>query len=416
MNGSAWATAQAVLEHAAAEDPEMLPAVFGVAETRLHTKCSRSSAGSWMGQRGYVLHHSGAVATGAGGSALGPGGGVATSAGVAVAITKRWPSWRLKLSSPALSCGRAVLARVAHPRFRGGLVFGSVYLYDGTGWSDKNLELLSELGAVFRTIEAPFVIMGDWNLEGFDFLASGWAERLGAHVLRPGRSTCSSGGGAELDYMVASSVLCSAVEEVMVAEGAPVSPHSPVQLIMEELDDMRWVTVRRRRRFLPVRPPIGCSLPPRPAQWSWECGRPPADLSEAWKQWADNLEVAVLEAAAVPEQDRAPYRGRSGGYLLEKKRVRHVWRDQPQQTSSPALRTWAALLGYVRRAVAASIAGRRRELESIAWALQSRRRYAEAFADIGNLATLIVEGGADRLRVLGDSLAKRLAAMHQWAE
>ena len=228
VNGNSWATSQAVWEYAAQENPVMLPAAFGVAETRLHGSGAREAAKRWMAQRGYLLHQSGATATGSGGAAVGPSGGAATSAGVALAVTARWPSRRLKLPNLELFGGMVVLVQVDHPKIRGGLVMGTVYLHSGDGWGTKNLELLAGLGAEILALERPFLLMGDWNLEGFQFVASGWAERLGAHVLRPVKSTCSAGAGGELDFMVASSILCGEAEEVTVLADAPASPNSPV--------------------------------------------------------------------------------------------------------------------------------------------------------------------------------------------
>jgi exonuclease III len=346
VNGNAWATAQGVLEHWVKDEKEDPPAIFGVAETRLYGKDPRAAAAAWLRRRGYTVHHSGAVASGEDGTTVGPAGGIATSAGVLEAISSRWPSKRMGLSSENLKAGRAVLAKVYHPNFVGGIVVGSVYLHDGEGWSDRNIGLLTDLGIEVKAAEVPFLIMGDWNIDGADFEAGGWAQKLGAVVLRPRKTTCSAGKGSEIDFMVASVVLCNWAECLEVVTGAPVSPHWPIPLRLKELDDLSWITVRRKRQPLPTRRPMGCALPSKEVAWSWTAGRDTQlDLKSSWQEWVDNLEEAVLDQAEIPEEDRRPYRGRADGFVLEKKRVRHAWQELVREQSTPALRTWTAMLG-----------------------------------------------------------------------
>ena len=78
------------------------------------------------------------------------------------------------------------------------------------------------------------------------------------------------------------------------------------------------------------------------------------------------------------------------------------------ERASPNLRACSALLGYIRKAASAARADRQQELNSIALALSSRKRYRDIFAEGESLATLVSEGGPERLLQLGESLAKKM--------
>ena len=275
-------------------------------------------------------------------------------------VTSLWPSKRLELQSPLLKSGRVVLVRVWHPKFSGGLVVDSVYLFSGEGWSNRNKELLGELAEELLFCECPFVVFGDWNLEGVEFEASGWAGSVGGAVVRCRQNTFSGGAGSEIDFAVVSLELCEMIAGIGFVEDAPVSPHKAIELDFEGLSDDCLVTVRRKRLPLPKRLPIGCSLPPPELTWAWPAGVPPAHYGKAWAEWYANVELEVLDAAVVPLEDRYPYLGRAEGFKLVKRPVKHIWREGLRQRTSAQVRIWTALLSYLRQATSAATCGRLR--------------------------------------------------------
>ena len=176
---------------------------------------------------------------------------------------------------------------------KGGVHFISLYLKDGEGLSDGNMEILQEVATVIRQLKGPWVLAGDWNVDVSVILASRWPELVRGTVVAPQSPTCFS---STYDFFVVSEGLSVAVAGVARIEDAGLHPRKPVRLFLH----------CRCRRFLtrqlsrPDRVPGILPHGPLPCPPSFDAFRPAGvdqeSLDIAAKSW---LRAAKEEWASL---------------------------------------------------------------------------------------------------------------------
>ena len=112
---------------------------------------------------------------------------------------------------------------------KGGIHFISIYLKDGEGLSDGNMEILHEVASVIRQLKGPWVLAGDWNVDHTAILASRWPELVRGTVVAPRFPTCFA---STYDFFVVSEGLAVAVAGIARIEDAGLHPHKPVRLFL----------------------------------------------------------------------------------------------------------------------------------------------------------------------------------------
>jgi hypothetical protein len=130
---------------------------------------------------------------------------------------------------------------------RGGLHLGAVYLKDGVGIDDANLDTLQHIAGVLRQVRGPWVLGGDWNVAPAALLATGWLELVGGVIITQDSPTC---GSNVYDYFVVKQGFAAAVAGIQRVDDAGLNPHWPCRLLIR--GDARSCRVRQLVRPLPV--------------------------------------------------------------------------------------------------------------------------------------------------------------------
>ena len=111
----------------------------------------------------------------------------------------------------------------------GGLHCGSVYLCDGVGLNDTNLEMLQEIAGALKVLQGPWVLGGDWNLTPSVLAGSKWLDMIGGMIVAPDAPTCHS---STYDFVVVDRRLHSSVAGVARLNDAGTNPHWPARLFL----------------------------------------------------------------------------------------------------------------------------------------------------------------------------------------
>ena len=108
--------------------------------------------------------------------------------------------------------GRLVVAVVALPNWPRILV-GSIYLVAGAALQPANRQILAEWAKLTQRTSMPTLLACDFQMPAEALLRSGYAEKLGAQVVKPpkGVPTCvTSRGSSQIDYFITSLCLARA--------------------------------------------------------------------------------------------------------------------------------------------------------------------------------------------------------------
>jgi len=111
----------------------------------------------------------------------------------------------------------------------GGLHCGSVYLCDGVGLNDTNLEILQEIAGALKVLRGPWILGGDWNLTPSVLAGSKWLDMIGGMIVAPDAPTCHS---STYDFFVIDRRLHSSVAGVARMNDAGTNPHWPSRLFL----------------------------------------------------------------------------------------------------------------------------------------------------------------------------------------
>ena len=220
---------------------------------------------------GWKLRAAGAVA----------GKGASTSAGVAVAIQKHIGSDETGLARGGRGTGVAegrIVATWVEGGVRGGILCLSAYLWTTEGLSERNVEVLAQLGEMIRQRRGPWIIGGDFNMspERLRSEAGWWLEKVGGCIKATEQTTFrpQQGTHSELDYFIVDVNIEHAVVRTEVVVSLEVRPHRAVRLVIRPLGANQLVTVMRRPREFPRDRPTGCArrpaVPHRPGEAMWK--------------------------------------------------------------------------------------------------------------------------------------------------
>ena len=201
--------------------------------------------------------------------------------------------------------------------FPGGIPIAvfSVYLFCGEGLSKRNLDILSALLVAVLSLDQPWCIGGDFNLEPQDLISSGFLEKAGGELAASCQATCFQ-ANTELDYFVVSQALSAYARSVRICEGAPCWPHAPVALSLKGLRSQQ-VIWKQRLFKKPVLDAIGPKQPIPDGHFGWQVGsdEPPA-FEEGLSTWLAQVELQLLTFQDLKPEDCPRQVGRSNGPQL----------------------------------------------------------------------------------------------------
>eukprot|EP00959_Pyramimonas_sp_CCMP1952_P201273 4209094-Pyramimonas_sp.AAC.1 len=121
------------------------------------------------------------------------------------------------------------------------IFFVSACMVDSAGVAGDSVGLLQALQSWVGSLEWPWVILADWNIEP-DGLAS-WAKQPSGVLARPWSPTRGkTRGKRECGYAIVSGALASRVGAVKVLSDAPISPRSPTAIELKGLRQRATVT------------------------------------------------------------------------------------------------------------------------------------------------------------------------------
>ena len=92
----------------------------------------------------------------------------------------------------------------------GGVMCYSLYLVCGADLSERNWEILRQVGAHIKSHGKPWAIGGDWNLTLEILSASGWPKKIGGTILR-GALAYTTFSGDKLGRLIDFHVVCNAL-------------------------------------------------------------------------------------------------------------------------------------------------------------------------------------------------------------
>ena len=125
-----------------------------------------------------------------------PAGGL--SAGVALCST--WAAGLADFEVPLVKAPTPERFKAAlwDAVVQGGVLIGSVYLVDGIGLADLNINLLQEIAGYVKAIGLPYILSGDWNVTPAVLESSGWPSAMLGTVVAPESHTYSAGGVSDV--------------------------------------------------------------------------------------------------------------------------------------------------------------------------------------------------------------------------
>eukprot|EP00971_Amphidinium_carterae_P310594 6171606-Amphidinium_carterae.1 len=228
---------------------------------------------------------------------------------------------------------------------RGGLHVISVYLEAGVPVR-KQLPYLHELAGYIRSLQHPWICLGDFNCTPAELHSTGWLDCVSGTLVTQNFPTCSSGRSRILDYGVIATSIRHRVQSVELLELSQVctSPHRPVIVRITGRRPHDHLLVKRMFRKFPTEMPIGpVRQIPHP---TWEVGLEHASLHEAWTEWSSKAELWLLCALDQTIPDRMQPR------KLATRSVSHAeFYDVVQhQRSTAESRAWNTLSICIHRA------------------------------------------------------------------
>ncbi len=211
--------------------------------------------------------------------------------------------------------GHVVAAVLDAPAHRP-ILLASCYLINGIGPTQKNLELLAEVGRRKQAVQEEYelVLGGDFNLQPPEMASTGFEEMVDAAIMCPAtaRGTYRSAGAASLlDYFLVSSRLAVAVDQVATIEAAGTRGHVPVSMRFKpRATSLRALHLRRppklevERIYGPIAPPPDWSTARRQAERALQAarskdGRVQAVLDDAYKAWANLAEAEIASYTGI---------------------------------------------------------------------------------------------------------------------
>eukprot|EP00959_Pyramimonas_sp_CCMP1952_P320905 6715763-Pyramimonas_sp.AAC.1 len=114
---------------------------------------------------------------------------------------------------------------------RGGFLAGSIYLQQGLGLEQENIDRLERLGEVLRFYRAPFVFGGDWNLPPRALSESEFVAKVDGHLIvadEGSHRVAKTGTYTFIDYWLASDSMASVMGKPRRVHDYAPRPHYPM--------------------------------------------------------------------------------------------------------------------------------------------------------------------------------------------
>ena len=163
--------------------------------------------------------------------------------------------------SPQSHPGRAVLGWV-NAGIKGGVLVVVIYLYDGEGWSDRNISIMHEVSSALVALGQPFVLMGDFNMSPSEFVQGCFLDSVKGVLLAPDEPTFqATNSNSVIDYFIISSSLACAVSQGPWVQYGGVGPHHSVHLVINGCGRDQVVNSLCRPARFAVEPPCGPCRP-----------------------------------------------------------------------------------------------------------------------------------------------------------
>jgi len=213
---------------------------------------------------------------------------------------------------------------------KGGFYSLSVYLQDGVGLSELNLSLLQEVACVAKSLNGPWVLAGDFNMEPATLAASGFLQLAGGHIVAPKHATCHN---SVYDYFVVSDSFLPCVRGIARVDNSGLHPHFPVRLFLAGDGRRHLQRCLARPSVVPGVLPFG----PLPDPTLFKVVRPAAAsedelnrAAEAWRGLARREWASLLSEDAddrLPHFVWRPIAGRPAPSHLGSTPVSEYWRE-----------------------------------------------------------------------------------------
>ncbi|CAK0841177.1 unnamed protein product [Prorocentrum cordatum] len=264
--------------------------------------------------------------------ATGQPGPNATSGGVAILVRAGLQAEESACQMPAALRHRLIGVEVTAPSGLRLLALAG-HFQRCLGPRGINLDLFSSVAdLVAFSLDLPWVLQADFNMEPEPLQELGWPAAVRGHVLGPSEATCCAQGLEHVyDWFVASSDLatCTASCATTLNDfGLP--PHSPVLLRLQDVGcdalvevpsrparfpDVEVRGLRSREDALAQAFTVGKrgKVSPKDVAWSWAQGSRPTCLSAAFGEWIEAAEGALTVIHEIAPGGLPRFLGRAAG-------------------------------------------------------------------------------------------------------
>ena len=234
---------------------------------------------------------------------------------------------------------------------KGGLFFGSVYLYDTCGpTAKKNRELLEAVASVLSCLNGPWIIAGDFNCLPEALEDTGFLQLVGGVIHCPADVTC---GDKVYDYFIVSKDLSEFVHDTVVVSDRFYSPHSPVRLLLRAAPRSMLVQVLKAPKGFPAVLPLGPKTLQDHQEAVTACDIGRADsiselqVDHEFPKLLQLVESQLSSVAGLSQREAAGHSGRIDGPRLVRQSALSKQAGVAHQ--SGASRAWASTAKWLRR-------------------------------------------------------------------
>ncbi|CAK0895988.1 unnamed protein product [Prorocentrum cordatum] len=229
-----------------------------------------------------------------------------------------------------LAPAAAIGALAAHVRWgiKHGITMISIYLRDGQGLSDANVEIIWQVAIYIWELEAreqPWLLAGDWNRQVDDLRH--WFNSIGGIAIHPKCPTClQAKPGTMYDYTCMHPRVDCRAGKACVHEDSGLFPHVPVRAPLQDAEHEMRARVPDQPASVDTMPKPGCAWFPPAVEWDMARGliaiAEDADaLADAWDAVLTQIEEELLDRHDVMGHDRARCLVRAGPATWSRKKV-----------------------------------------------------------------------------------------------
>ena len=185
--------------------------------------------------------------------------------------------------------------------------------YTAEGWSASNCSLMRNLVETLQTLQHPWVIAGDFNMEPDELTAGFWYVALRPTLVAPRQPTHEQGGKwRTLSYFLVRPSLVADVLGCSIWPGYIRGGHRPVGIQLRcRKQGGQMVRLLRRVRPLPLEEPIGCRREPLAWPAVGGCTSTQAGVDDLWARLLiARVEEQVVALNGIESEEVAKMTGR----------------------------------------------------------------------------------------------------------